>query len=101
MTLDFSIQEKRVIYNILAQIMKADTIINPAEVRFLDEVFYNFNLSLDEFDHMEEVDFDELSLAFSNFSEEKKEYARQMFVEMSECDGYVDPREKSLIEKLV
>ena len=96
-----SIQEKRVIYNILAQIMKADTIINPAEVRFLDEVFYNFNLSLDEFDHMEEVDFDELSLAFSNFSEEKKEYARQMFVEMSECDGYVDPREKSLIEKLV
>lgn len=101
MTLDFSIQEKRVIYNILAQIMKADTIINSAEVRFLDEVFYNFNLSLDEFDHMEEVDFDELSLAFSNFSEEKKEYARQMFVEMSECDGYVDPREKSLIEKLV
>jgi hypothetical protein len=101
MALDFSIQEKRVIYNILAQIMKADTIINPAEVRFLDEVFYNFNLSLDEFDHMEEVDFDELSLAFSNFSEEKKEYARQMFVEMSECDGYVDPREKSLIEKLV
>ena len=101
MTLDFSIQEKRVIYNILAQIMKADTIINPAEVRFLDEVFYNFNLSLDEFDHMEEVDFDELSLAFSNFSEEKKEYARQMFVEMSECDGNVDPREKSLIEKLV
>ena len=58
-------------------------------------------MSLDEFDHMEEVDFDELSLAFSNFSEEKKEYARQMFVEMSECDGYVDPREKSLIEKLV
>jgi hypothetical protein len=101
MALDFCIQEKRVIYNILAQIMKADTIINPAEVRFLDEVFYNFNLSLDEFDHMEEVDFDELSLAFSNFSEEKKEYARQMFVEMSECDGYVDPREKSLIEKLV
>lgn len=101
MALDFSIQEKRVIYNILAQIMKADTIINPAEVRFLDEVFYNFNLSLDEFDHMEEVDFDELSLAFSNFSEEKKEYARQMFVEMSECDGNVDPREKSLIEKLV
>ena len=101
MALDFSIQEKRVIYNILAQIMKADTIINSAEVRFLDEVFYNFNLSLDEFDHMEEVDFDELSLAFSNFSEEKKEYARQMFVEMSECDGYVDPREKSLIEKLV
>ena len=48
MTLDFSIQEKRVIYNILAQIMKADTIINSAEVRFLDEVFYNFNLSLQQ-----------------------------------------------------
>ena len=101
MTLDLSKQEKRVIYNILAQIMKADTIINPAEVRFLDEVFYNFNLSIDEFDHMEEVDFDELSLAFSKFTEEKKEYAKQMFVEMSECDGYVDPREISLIEKLV
>ena len=97
MTLDFSIQEKRVIYNILAQIMKADTIINSAEVR----LYYNFNLSLDEFDHMEEVDFDELSQAFSKFTEEKKDYAKQMFVKMSECDGYVDPREISLIEKLV
>ena len=50
---------------------------------------------------MEEVDFDELSQAFSKFTEEKKDYAKQMFVKMSECDGYVDPREISLIEKLV
>ena len=70
-------------------------------LKLSDVVDFIYNLSLDEFDHMEEVDFDELSQAFSKFTEEKKDYAKQMFVKMSECDGYVDPREISLIEKLV
>ena len=96
----FSLSEKRTIYQILTLIMKADFILNPAEVSFLDRVFEEFNMSIDEFDHMEDVEFEELASAFSLFSKDKKEYAKRLFMEMAECDRYVDPREVAIIKKL-
>ena len=80
--------------------MKADLILDPAEVSFLDRVFEDFNLSVDEFDHMDNLEFDSLVSAYSSFSADKKKYAKKMFIEMAECDGFVDPRELALIEKL-
>ena len=96
----FSLSEKRTIYQILTLIMKADFILNPAEVSFLDRVFEEFNMSIDEFDHMEDVEFEELASAFSLFSKDKKAYAKRLFMEMAECDGYIDPREVAIIQKL-
>lgn len=96
----FSLSEKKTIYQILTLIMKADFILNPAEVSFLDRVFEEFNMSIDEFDHMEDVEFEELASAFSLFSKDKKEYAKRLFMEMAECDGYIDPREVAIIKKL-
>ncbi len=95
---NFTISEKRTIYQVLTLIMKADLILNPAEVSFLDRVFKEFQLSVDEFDHMEDVDFDRLASEFALFSDDKKEYAKRLFIEMSECDGYVDPRELAIIK---
>lgn len=96
----FSLSEKRTIYQILTLIMKADFILNPAEVSFLDRVFEEFNMSIDEFDHMENVEFEELASAFSLFSKDKKECAKRLFMEMAECDQRVDPREIAIINKL-
>lgn len=96
----FSLSEKRTIYQILTLIMKADFFLNPAEISFLDRVFEEFNMSIDEFDHMEDVEFEELASAFSLFSKDKKEYAKRLFLEMAECDGYIDPREVAIIKKL-
>ena len=90
---NFTLAEKRIIYQILTLIMKADSILNPAEVEYLDKVFTDFEMDINEFDHMEEVTIEELS----KFSGEKKEYAKKLFEEMSECDGYVDPREVDII----
>lgn len=97
---NLTLSEKRTIYRILTLIMKADFILNPAEVTFLDRIFEEFQLSIDEFDHMDDLNFDLLASDFALFSEEKKEYAKKLFVEMSECDGYVDPREVAIIVKL-
>ena len=49
---------------------------------------------------MEDVEFEELASAFSLFSKDKKEYAKRLFMEMAECDGYIDPREVAIIKKL-
>lgn len=96
----FSISEKRTIYQILTLIMKADFVLNPAEVSFLDRVFKEFEMTIDEFDHIEDVEFEELASAYSKFSDDKKEYANRLFMEMAKCDGYIDPREVAIIKKL-
>ena len=84
----------------LILIMKADMILKPEESDFLDQVFENFELSIEEFDHMDDIDLDYLVKEFSKFEEEKKNYARQLCVQMAKCDGFVDPRELKIIELL-
>lgn len=98
--MNLSINEKRTIFQILVLIMKADDVIRPEEIEFLDGVFNDFHLSIDEFDHMEEIEIDYLKKEFSLFSDETKDYAKRLFIEMSKCDGFVDPRETLLIENL-
>lgn len=93
-------EEKRIVFHILVHIMKADLIEDPREIQFLDNVFQEFNLDIAEFDHMELMDIDYLKGEFSNFSKEKKEYSKKLFYDMAGCDGYVDPREVEIIEKL-
>ena len=97
--INLNLSEKRIIFRILNLIMKADCIINPAEVEYLDKIFNSFQMELSEFDHMEEVELEELINGFSLFPYETKEYAKKIFMEMAECDGYVDPRELTLIVK--
>lgn len=98
--MNLSIKEKRTIFQILVLIMKADDVIKPEEMAFLDGIFNDFQLSIDEFDHMEEIEIDYLKKQFSLFPDETKDYAKQLFIEMSKCDGFVDPRESLLIENL-
>lgn len=96
--INLTISEKRIIYRILNLIMKADFVINPAEVEYLDRIFNLFELNLGEFDHMEDVELEELIKGYSQFNADTKEYAKKLFVQMAECDGYVDPRELVLID---
>lgn len=98
--INLNISEKRIIFRILNLIMKADCIINPAEVEYLDKIFDSFQMELSEFDHMEDVELEELINGFSFFSDETKEYAKKLFLEMAECDGYVDPREMDVINSI-
>lgn len=97
---ELSIAEKRVIFYILSLIMKADNILNPAEIDFLDSIFEKFQLDINEFDHMDDLSFDELRKEYQVFSPEIKKYANMLFESMAECDGYVDPRELALIQQL-
>ena len=96
----FNIQERRTIFHVLTHIMKADSVLHPAEVAFLDQAFYDLGLSVEDFDYMEDVDFDELVRFFETFTIDKKSYAKKMFFDMAQCDGYVDPREVALIDRL-
>jgi hypothetical protein len=100
MTVELNITEKRVIFYILSLIMKADNILNPAEIKFLDSVFEKFELDVSEFDHMDDLSFDKLYKDYALFSPKTKKYANTLFREMAECDGYVHPKEAAIIEQL-
>ena len=100
MIIKLNMAEKRVIFYILSLIMKADGILNPAEIDFLDSVFNEFELDVSEFDHMDDLSFDELSKEFDLLSSETQSYAKKLFEEMAKCDGYLDPRELAIIQKL-
>ena len=69
---ELNISEKRVIFYILSQIMKADNILNPAEITFLDNVFEKFQLEINEFDHMDDLSFDELCRSIEFFRLKQK-----------------------------
>jgi uncharacterized tellurite resistance protein B-like protein len=97
---NLTLSEKRIIFRILNLIMKADFVINPAEVEYMDRIFNTFQLGLSEFDHMEDIELEELINGFSNFPTETKEFAKNLFIEMAECDGYVDPRELDVIKSI-
>ena len=97
---NLTISEKRIIFRILNLIMKADFVINPAEVEYLDKIFGMFELELNEFDHMEDVELEELIKGYSQFPKETKEYAKRLFMGMAECDGYIDPREIEVINSI-
>jgi len=96
----FNLAEKRIIFQILTLIMKADSILNPAEVEYLDKVFSDFGLNTNEFDHIEEVSIEELLSNFTRFTDEKKYYAKQLFIGMAESDGYVHPSEAAIINQI-
>ena len=96
-----NIAEKRVIFYILSLIMKADNILNPAEIKFLDSIFEEFQLEINEFDHMDDLSFDELCKEYRLFSPETQKYANKLFERMAECDGYVHPKEVAIIEQLL
>lgn len=98
--MELNIHEKRTIFQILTLIMKADSVTRTEEIDMLDRIFREYQLTLDEFDHMDDIDSDCIINRFKGFSEEKKEYARALFLEMASCDGNVDPRERLLIESL-
>lgn len=83
----------------LILIMKADLVTKDEEVEFLDRVFEEFELSIDEFDHMENIDADNLIKEYALLPCDTKIYARKLFFEMAQCDGFVDPRELSIINK--
>ena len=96
--MNLTLDDKRTIFQILNLIMKADLVVKQEEVKFLESVFNEFGLSLDEFDHMDDIDTDYLKKQFAHFTNQQKQYAKKLFLQMARCDGFVDPREMDTID---
>jgi hypothetical protein len=79
-------------------IMEADTIIHPKEIEYMDAVLINFAITADDNEHMDNMDMQMCLSIIKNMSLEKQEIAKEMFIRMTEADGFVDSREKQILE---
>ena len=96
----FSEQEKRTILQLLTMIMEADTVIHPKEVDYINSLVKEFGLTSAEFDHMDMLDFAVLKNEFGLMSEDKRNTAKDYFVNMAKVDGSVHINERTIINSL-
>lgn len=96
----FTEYEKTVIISILKMIMEADMIIHPLEKEYLNMVFEMIDVSEDFLCRFSPVDFQSSLICISTMDDNKKKFVSTIMEEMSKADGYVDPRELELIQKI-
>lgn len=91
--------EKYAIVNILSQIMKADGIIHPKEEEYMDKVYGELGITINDLEDAANIDDLQAKLIIDEMNTENRDYARSLFVGMAESDGYVHPKESAIINQ--
>jgi hypothetical protein len=97
---NFTIAERFAIINVLSKIMEADHIIAPNEIAFMDKTLAEFEISESDIATINSYEFEQCRTIIQALDKGKKQIALDMFLEMSKCDGYADPRELEIIDSL-
>lgn len=96
----YSKSEQYAIVSILIMIMEADGVIDPNEVKFLNDVLSSFHISESELEMINSYDFNRCREILSGMATGALIKAKLFFTEMAKCDGYADPRELEIIENI-
>ena len=99
-TTTFAQNEKYAIINMLTMIIEADAIVHPKEVELMDSILADFAITTFDYEHMENMDLWSCLEIIMDMSADKQEAAKNMFSTMASVDGYIDAREKQLIESI-
>lgn len=97
---NFSEQEKRTILHLLTMVMEADSVIHPKEIEYIKSLMKDFGLSSAEFDHMDMLDFAVLKNEFGMMDDEKRNIAKDYFINLAKVDGNVHINERNMIKSL-
>lgn len=93
-------KEKYAIVNILSQIMKADGIIHPKEEEYMDKVYGELGITINDLEDAANIDDIQAQLIIDEMSDDNKDYAHTLFIGMAESDGFVHPKEIDIINQL-
>ncbi len=98
--MEFTVNEKYAIVAILELIMRADAVVHPKEVAFMDQVMQQLDISIHDLDHMEMTDFHSIRETLHAMASPQQETAKEWFLKMAEADGSIDPREQDVINRI-
>lgn len=96
----YSKTQQFAIVSILIMIMEADGIIDPNEIKFLNGILTSFKISESELETINDYDFSQCQKILSGMAAEELTTVKSIFTEMAECDGYADPKELEIINRL-
>ncbi len=80
--------------------MKADGIIHPKEEEYMDGVYGELGITINDLEAVANIDELQAKFIIDEMNAENKEYARMLFLGMAASDGIVDPRELVVIDRI-
>lgn len=96
----FSKTEQFAIVSVLILIMEADGVIEPNEEKFLNLILSTFNITESELEIISSYNFNQCQEILSGMGTNELIYAKSIFIEMAKCDGFADPRELDIINRI-
>lgn len=96
----FTHSEKYAVVKMLIFIMEADSIIHPNEIEYIDSVFIDLAITADDNEHLDFMDLHMCIDIIKKMPKKKQLVAKDMLYRMANIDGYIDPREKELLDSL-
>ena len=80
--------------------MKVDGVIHPNEEEYMNNIYRAFGIKINDLEDIGNIDIIQAKYILDGMISEKKEHIRSLFIKMAECDGYIHPKEKHLIDSL-
>lgn len=96
----FTTIEKYAIINILLHIMKADGIIHPKEEEYMNLVYSNFGITINDLEDISNIDDIQTKLIVGAMTDEKKAHVHTLLIGMAESDGVIHPKETEIINQI-
>lgn len=97
---NFTIKEKYAIINVLTHIMKADGVVHPKEEEYMNQMYFDFGITINDLEKISNIDEIQTKLIISGMDKENKDEARLLFIGMAESDGFIHPKEIEIINQL-
>ena len=96
----YSKTEQFAIVSILILIMEADGVIDPNEEKFLNRILSAFKITEPELEIISSYSFNQCREILSGMGADELLDVKSIFTEMAKCDGYTDPREVDIINRI-
>ena len=80
--------------------MNADGVIHPNEEEYMDKVYAELGITISDMEDITNMDTTQAKSIINAMLDEKKQYAKFLFISMAKTDGYIHPLEKEIIDKL-
>lgn len=99
--MEFDVTEKYAIIRTLERVAKADNRLEMEEMDMLIRVTGFLNMSSSDVYNAKELSFDSVREIISNMEEPKKDYLKQMLLELSNSDHNIDTSELKIILEII
>lgn len=98
--MEYTHSQRLALLQVLTLIMRADEIIKPVEIEYLNRFFFDFNIQPDDITQADMLSLEQCRTILSQLTIVQKQQCIQLFEGMANIDNDYDPRERNIIEKL-